>query len=139
MTTTYSIQTLVDGPRNVVIKYEGTLTATDSAYKLVVLPSLLSDFDINGVKANRLRINKINYDIEDLLTVNLWWQDTTEASDAIIWNLAGRGKVDAWRYGGIINNDTPAPTGGITSSFDYEGTCQKLTFTIILELVKQHT
>ena len=139
MTTTTSIQTLVDGPRNVVIKYEGTLTTTDATYKQIVLPSLLSDFDINGVKANRLRINKIIYDVEDLLTVNLLWEDTTAASNKIIWNLAGRGKVDAWRYGGIINNDTPAPTGGITSSFDYEGTGQKLTFTIILELVKQHT
>ena len=74
MTTTTSIQTLVDGPRNVVIKYEGTLTTTDATYKQIVLPSLLSDFDINGVKANRLRINKIIYDVEDLLTVNLLWE-----------------------------------------------------------------
>jgi len=103
MTTTTSIQTLVDGPRNVVIKYEGTLTTTDAAYKQIVLPSSLSDFDINGVKANRLRINKIIYDVEDLLTVNLLWEDTTPSSNKIIWNLAGRGKVDAFRFGGIIN------------------------------------
>jgi hypothetical protein len=139
MTTTTSIQTLVDGPRNVVIKYEGTLTATDSGYYLIVNPSTLSDFDINGVKANRLRINKIVYDVEDLLTVNLYWQDATAANNKIIWNLTGRGKVDARHFGGIINNDTSAPTGSITSSFDYEGTAQTLTFTVILELVKQHT
>jgi hypothetical protein len=139
MTTTTSLQTLVDGPRNVVIKYEGTLNATDTGKVLVVDPSTLSDFDINGVKANRLRINKIVYDVEDLLTVNLFWQDATSANDKIIWNLTGRGKVDARHFGGIINNGTPAPTGAITSSFDYEGSTQVLTFTIILELVKQHT
>ena len=139
MTTTIQtpIQILVDGPRNVVIKYEGTLTATDAGVYTIVDPAALSDFDINGVKANRLRINKINYDVEDLLTVNVLWGGAS--ANTVIWNFAGRGKVEARHYGGIINNDTPAPTGGITSSFDYEGTGQNLTFTIILELVKQHT
>jgi hypothetical protein len=136
MTTTIQtpIQILVDGPRNVVIKYEGTLTSTDGATYTVVNPASLSDFDINGVKANRLRVNKINYDVEDLLTVNLLWEGA--AGNTVLWNLTGRGKVDARHYGGIINNATN-PTGTIKSSFDYEGTTQTLTFTIILELVKQ--
>lgn len=136
MTTTTSIQTLVDGPRNVVIKYEGTLTAIDTGKVVVVNPALLSDYDINGVKASKLRIDTINYDVEDLLTVNLLWGDTTAADDKIIWNLTGRGCVKAKKFGGIVNN-AASPTGTIKSSFDYEGTSQLLTFTIILELVKQ--
>lgn len=134
MTTTTNVQVLVDGPRNVVVKYEGTLTATDSGKVVIINPANLSDFDINGVKATKLRINKIIYDIEDLLVVNLFWKGAS--ADTIIWNLAGRGKVDAFRFGGLVNNATN-PTGEITSSFDYEGSTQTLTFTIILELVKQ--
>ena len=136
MTTTIQtpIQILVDGPRNVVIKYEGTLTATDAGVYTIVDPAALSDFDINGVKANRLRVNKITYDVEDLLTVNLLWEGAS--ANTVLWNLAGRGKIDARHFGGIINNATN-PTGTIKSSFDYEGITQTLTFTIILELVKQ--
>jgi hypothetical protein len=138
MTTTIQtpVQILVDGPRNVVIKYEGTLTATDSGVYTIVDPATLSNFDINGVKANRLRINKINYDVEDLLTVNVLWEGAS--SNTVFWNFAGRGKVEASHYGGIINNATN-PTGKILATFDYEGTGQTLTFTIVLELVKQHT
>ena len=138
MTTTIQtpIQILVDGPRNVVLKYEGSLTSTDGSTYTVVNPANLSDFDINGVKANRLRVNKINYDVEDLLTVNLLWEGAS--GNTVLWNLAGRGKVDARHFGGIINNAVN-PTGTIKASFDYEGSTQALTFTIILELVKQRT
>lgn len=137
MTTTIQTpQILVDGPRNVVIKYEGTLTATESNVFTIVDPALLSDFDINGVKANRLRVNKVNYDVEDLLTVNVLWEGAS--ANTTFWNFTGRGKVDAKHYGGIIDNATN-PTGKILASFDYEGTGQVLTFTMILELVKQHT
>jgi hypothetical protein len=127
-------QILVDGPRNVVIKYEGTLTATDANTYSIVIPTNLSDFDINGVKANRLRINKVNYDVEDLLTVNVLWKGAS--ANTVFWNFAGRGKVEARHYGGIINNATN-PTGEIVATFDYEGTGQVLTFTIVFELVKQ--
>lgn len=138
MTTTIQtpIQILEDGPRNVVIKYEGTLTATDTGTYVIVDPASLSDFDINGVKANRLRINRVNYDVEDLLTVNILWEGAS--ANTVFWNFAGRGKVDAWRYGGI-NDNAVNPTGRILATFDYEGIAQTLTFTIILELVKQHT
>ena len=127
-------QILVDGPRHVVIKYEGTLTATDANTYTIVAPANLSDFDINGVKANRLRVDKITYDVEDLLTVNVLWKGAS--ANTVFWNFAGRGKVEARHYGGIINNAT-SPTGDIVATFDYEGTGQVLTFTMVLELVKQ--
>ena len=137
MTTTIQTpQILVDGPRHVVIKYEGTLTATDAGVYTIVAPANLSDFDINGVKANRLRVDRITYDVEDLLTVNVLWKGAS--ANTVFWNFAGRGKVEARHYGGIINN-AASPTGDIVATFDYEGTGQVLTFTIVLELVKQHT
>jgi len=129
-------QILVDGPRHVVIKYEGTLTATDAGVYTIVAPANLSDFDINGVKANRLRVDRITYDVEDLLTVNVLWKGAS--TNTVFWNFAGRGKVEAKHYGGIINN-AASPTGDIVATFDYEGTGQVLTFTMVLELVKQHT
>ena len=91
MATTTNVQVLVDGPRNVVVKYQGSLTSTDAGKYTIIDPAALSDMDINGVKASKLRINKITYDIEDLLTVNLLWNGAS--ADTVIWNLAGRGKI----------------------------------------------
>ena len=126
MANSYTLQTLEDGPRNVVIKIDGILDTSDLGSTLVVDPSLLSDYDINGVKASQLRINRIVYDVEDLLDVQLR-----------IWNLVGRGKVDAWRYGGINNNAGAGKTGKITMSTQGWSSGAVLSFTIILELVKQ--
>ena len=133
MANTTSVQILVDGPRNVVLKYEGTLDTSDLSKETVVDPALLSDMEINGVKASQLRINKINYDVEAGLAVNLYWDATT---DVIIWNLYGRGEVNACKYGGLVNNSGTGKTGKILA--DTQGyTSGTLTFTIILELVKQ--
>jgi hypothetical protein len=134
MANSYTLQTLEDGPRNVVIKIDGLLDTSDLGSTLVVDPSLLSDYDINGVKAKQLRINKIVYDVEDLLDVQLYWDASTPVR---IWNLVGRGKVDAWRYGGINNNAGAGKNGKITMATQGWSTGAVLSFTIILELVKQ--
>jgi len=134
MANVTNAQILVDGPRNVVVKFEGTITATQSgSYTTIIDPSLLSALNINNQLATKLRIDKIVYDVEDLLTLNLYWD---AATPVVIWNLAGRGKVDSRHYGGLQNNAT-SPTGKITANWDYEGTAQTLTFTIVLDLVKQ--
>jgi hypothetical protein len=134
MANSYTLQTLEDGPRNVVIKIDGVLDTSDLSSTLVVDPSLLSDYDINGVKASQLRINRIVYDVEDLLDVQLYWDASTPVR---IWNLVGRGKVDAWRYGGISNNAGAGKTGKITMTTQGWSIGAVLSFTIILELVKQ--
>ena len=138
MTTTIQTpQILVDGPRNVVVKYEGTLTATEAGVFTIVDPALLSDMDINGVKASNLSISKITYDVEDLLCVNLLWG--SDSTNKVIWNLTGRGKVDAHFYGGLQQQDTVADSNGkIVATFDYSGsTGALLAFTLVLELEKQ--
>jgi hypothetical protein len=133
MSNTTSIQILNDGPRNVVIKMDGLLDTSDLSSFTVVDPALLSDMDINGVKASKLRINKIVYDVEDGLDVELFWDAATPVR---IWNLVGRGKVDAHRTGGINNNAT-SPTGKITATTQGWSTGAVLSYTIVLELVKQ--
>lgn len=134
MANSTALQTIVDGPRNVVIKYEGVLDTSNLSSSTVVDPALLSDMDINGVKASQLRINKIVYDVEDGLALNLYWDATTPVP---IWNLVGRGKIDAWRFGGIPNNAGAGKTGKITADTQGWTSTTTLSFTIILELVKQ--
>ena len=63
MANSTSIQILNDGPRNVVVKLDGLLDTSDLTSTTVVDPALLSDMNINGVKASKLRINKIVYDL----------------------------------------------------------------------------
>jgi hypothetical protein len=133
MANSTSIQILNDGPRNVVVKLDGLLDTSDLTSTTVVDPALLSDMNINGVKASKLRINKIVYDVEDTLDVELFWDAATPVR---IWNLVGRGKVDAHRTGGINNNATN-PTGKITMTTQGWSTGAILSYTIILELVKQ--
>ena len=128
-----TIQTLVDGPRNTILKLDGLLDTSDQGSTIIVDPATLSDYNINGVKATKLRINKINFDVEDGLDVELFWD---ASSPVRIGNFVGRGKVDAWRYGGIVNNAT-SPTGKITLQTQGWSTGAILSYTIVLELVKQ--
>jgi hypothetical protein len=133
MANSTSIQILNDGPRNVVLKLDGLLDTSDLSSFTVVDPALLSDMNINGVKASKLRINKIVYDVEDGLDLELFWDAATPVR---IWNLVGRGKVDAHRTGGISNNATN-PTGKITAATQGWASGQVLSYTVMLELVKQ--
>jgi len=133
MANSTTIQTLVDGPRNTILKLDGLLDTSDQGSTIIVDPATLSDYNINGVKATKLRINKINFDVEDGLDVELFWD---ASSPVRIGNFVGRGKVDAWRYGGIVNNAT-SPTGKITLQTQGWSTGAILSYTIVLELVKQ--
>jgi hypothetical protein len=133
MANTTSVQILNDGPRNVVVKFDGLLDTSELSSTTIVDPALLSDMDINGVKASKLRINKIVYDVEDGLDLELFWDAATPVR---IWNLVGRGKVDMHRTGGINNNAT-SPTGKITAATQGWSSGTTLSFTIVLELVKQ--
>lgn len=129
-----SIQILQDGPRNVTVKYIGILTA-NMTKEVVVDPATLSDFDINGVKATDLRIDKIQYDVEDLLAINLFFEGASV--DSPIWYCVGRGIGAVKAQGGISNNAT-SPTGKIVATSDYQGAAATpLSFSIILDLVKQ--
>lgn len=128
-----SIQILQDGPRNVTVKYVGVLTA-DMTEEVVVDPAALSDYDINGVKATKLRVDRIQYDVEDLLAINLLFEGSV---DAPIWYCVGRGIGSIKAQGGISNNATN-PTGKIVATSNYTGTSSTpLSFSIILDLVKQ--
>ena len=134
MANVTSIQTIVDGPRHVTLKVDGVLDSSDLGSTVVIDPAALSAMDINNVKASQLRIDRIIFDVEDLLDVQLFWDATTPVR---IWNLVGRGKIDARSYGGLQNNAGAGKTGKITMTTQGWTASATLSFTLTLELVKQ--
>lgn len=135
MANSTSIQLLQDGPRNVVVKFEGVLDTSDLASTTVVDPALLSQLDYwQNRNAAKLAIVKITYNIEDLLSVNLFWDATTPVR---IEELTGRGKMD-FRHGQYLQNNAGAGiTGKITATTQGWVASAVLSFSIIVEMVKQ--
>jgi hypothetical protein len=114
------------------------LTFTLVAGNIVLLdPALLSPVDQNGTIATKLRIDQIiPFDIEDLLSVNLFWDATTPVA---IWHLDGRGDIKdgAKIYGGLQNNAGAGVTGRILAATQGWTTGAILSFSFVMECTKQ--
>lgn len=136
MANSTSIQILEDGPAHTVVKLEGVLDTSDVSSTVVVDPALQSTVDPTGsnyLKATKYRIDKIIHNIEDGLSVNLFWDATTPVR---IEELTGRAKVDYREFGGLQNNaGTPGFLGKIT--YTTEGWSGIKSFSVILILTKQ--
>lgn len=138
MTTTLALQTVLDGPRNCVIKITGSTTSADQAYTVIAAPGNFQGIDFSGtLKAADWWIKQITYNVQDLLSVQLLWDATTPL---LIQSMEGRGKMEADRYGGLPNNSGAGKTGAIGIQ-TVGGTAQstQLNYTIELELVKTQT
>lgn len=135
MANNVSVQILVDGRENTVVKMQGVLDSSDVVSTVLVDPALLSDLGpFAGLKASNLRIKRIQYSIEDSLSVNLQWDATTPL---MIEELVGRGQMDYGKFGGLQNNAGTGKTGKITFSTQGWATGSVLSFSLILELGKQ--
>jgi hypothetical protein len=113
------------------------ITITGTTGDVVLLdPALLSAVDDNRTKATKLRIDKINpWDVEDLLSVNLFWNATTPV---LIWHLVGRGKMEPDRkFGGLQNNAGAGVDGKILLATQGWSGGAVLSFSFILECTKQ--
>lgn len=111
-----------------------TITGTAGAI-VVVDPTQLSDMvSRTATKASKLRINKITYNIEDSLGIILLWEATTNVR---IEELVGRGKMDYYRFGGLQNNAGAGITGKIVAQSQGFSAGAVLSFSLILECVKQ--
>ena len=135
MANATSVQVLIDGPRNTVIKYEGVLDTSDVSYVVILDPATSSPmFPENGRKASTFRLMEVQFIIEDGLAVNLFWDATTPRR---IEQLVGRGKGCYDDFGGLKNNATgdAGYTGkvGVSTQGWSAGT---LSFSVILEFVK---
>lgn len=133
MANSTSLQTVLDGPRNVTIKFEGVLDTSDLASTTVADPATLAGIDNTGtLKAANLRIESIYFTVEDNLSVNLFWDGTPAKR---IEEFTGRGHNKYYSFGGLVNNAT-SPTGKITATTEGAALGSILSFALILNLVK---
>jgi hypothetical protein len=111
------------------------ITITGTTGNIVLLdPLLLSAVDQAGTLASKLRIDRIVYDVEDLLAVNLIWEGTTNAN---IWHLVGRGKLEFGKQFGGLSNNATVPTGKILLTTQGWASSAILSFSFTMECTKQ--
>jgi len=133
MAKSITVQTIVDGYRNAVVKITGYVNAEDYTNQSVVNIANLSQIDAQGSKGTKLAVTNINYVIEDAIEVDLIWGGGTPAA---LWYGSGRGDVDAKRFGGITDNaGTQDGTILLTTKGGAAGSTD-LAFSLLLELVK---
>jgi hypothetical protein len=136
MANVTAIQILQDGPRNVVVKLTGILDTADITATALLTPATLSAIGEREGLATKLIIDKISYNIESPLVVNLYWTATTPILIASLAN--GGDDLEFDKFGGVYNG-TPAAAGA-TGAIEYTtqgwsvGTI--LSFNVILECRK---
>ena len=117
MANVINIQTLVDGNENTIISVDLDLDTSDVAYMTLADPAILSDIGpFAGRKATQLRFKKAVFNVEDGITVEMFWDATTPVEFEA---LVGRGNRDYKDFGGLQNNAGAGKTGKI--SFKTQG------------------
>lgn len=124
MADAVSSQTIIDGPRNVVMKFTNTSDGTGESAVLKVDVSTLSG------APSFVKIKTIRYSVAGMVVRLLW--DAT--SDATIVDLQGDGFMCCEDFGGLINNGGTGATGDILLTT--VGHSAGDSYTIILEMMK---
>ena len=116
-----------DGARNAIIEVTGILDTSD-----VTQTDITTIANLVPVPTT-VRIEKIQFAIEDGISCMLWWHDT--AGTTLIVPLTGRGKLTAEWFGGYNNPKNAGYTGNIQmSTAGFSGVKH---FSLLLELIKQ--
>lgn len=125
MADAVSSQTIVDGPRNVVMKFTNLSDGTGEAAVLKVDVSAL-----DGAPSS-VSIKRIHYSVSGM-NVTLLWDATT---DVRIVELGGNtGTLDFCAFGGLPNNGGAGVTGDILLTTT--GHTSGDSYSIVLEMVK---
>lgn len=135
MANVVTVQKLVDGPRNVVIKLTGILDTSDVSATSLVDLTTLSPVDIAGTTPTRLIVDKISYNVEAGLAVNLAWDATTDVTFATLVNSGD--KLNFKKFGGLYNTEASGVTGAIMYSTQGWSAGAILSFNVILEMRKK--
>lgn len=117
-------QTLIDGPRNAVMKFTNTSDGTGESAVLKVDVSALSG------APSKVTIKAIRYSVAGMVARLLWDADT----DVTIVDLQGDGCLDCSGFGGLSNNAGAGVTGDILLTT--VGHSSGDSYSIILEMVK---
>ena len=132
---TISIQKMLDGPRNAVFKVDVSLDGTgDFAIpQTIVDPALLSRTGPNDAPLKRVRVDVLDWDVQDGLTLNLIWDGAGPAS---LWRMVGRSLKKSNDVGGLQNN-SDQPSGKITMTTSSVQAGVPLAATFEIHCVKQ--
>ena len=136
MANVTAIQILEDGDRNVIAKVTGKLDTSNVSSTTLLDPATLASVNASGLnsqKASTLAIETVTFDIEDGLTVNLYWDATTPVP---AWYFSGRDKMNAEFTGFLQNNAGVGKTGKIL--YDTSGwTAGTKSFSLVIQCIKQ--
>lgn len=119
-------QTLIDGPRNVVMKFTNVSDGTGESAVLKVDVSALSG------TPDRVRIDKIYFTTSGM-GVRILWDATTDVT-AFVIGADQTGWLEFKHFGGLTNNAGTGITGDIL--FTTFGHSSGDTYSIILEMTK---
>lgn len=137
MANSYNVQTLLDGPRNVVVKVDVSLDGVQGDYaipQMLIQASTLSRPVAGTVTPLRLRVDLLDWDVQDSLAVNLFWDGV---GDMPIWRMVGRSMEKAFHIGGLQNN-ADQPTGNIVFTTTSSAINVPLVATFKVHCVKQY-
>lgn len=131
MANAITVETLVDGPRNVVVKVVAVADTSDFSNEVIIDVSALS---ATIPPTDMVRIDEIQYSVQDGWYVVLLWDATTKKR---IVNLNGRGIFPVGpNYGGLQNDAGVGRTGDVLlSTTGY--TSLTMVATLIIHAVKQ--
>lgn len=118
-----------DGATNVRIRVTGILDTSDFAQADITTISAMNPVP------TFIRLDSVQFFIEDTLSCMLWWHDT--AGTSLIMPLAGRNHAHLEWYGGITNPKNAGVTGNVQLSTTGWATGKILHFTLLLDFTKQ--
>lgn len=126
MANVVTTQTLLDGPRKLVVLLTAVLDASNEARAVKVDVSALDPAPL------KVRVDKIGYSISAGLQVVLDWDATAPVNFAA---LTDSGELEACSFGGLQNTADTGITGDIyLTTLGYStGTA---TYTLLLEMTK---
>lgn len=137
MANALTIQTVIDGPRNAIVKVTGVLDTSDVAATQIVVPANLMHL-FQSKTFPLVKLNYIDYSIGGNLEVILSWGLAAGAgAGAPILPLAGRGRMGFDDFGGLTNNQASSDGSIWLQTTGWAATPDAIdVFSIVLELVK---
>lgn len=123
----FTLQTIVDGARNCVVKATFISGGTDQTITKIVDVTLL-----HPPAGTSLKVRKIDYNIQPSGLVRLYWDAPPTPVDML--DLTGFDNIDFRHFGGLTNNGGGNATGSILIST--QGFTIGSNYTIVLEMIK---
>ena len=127
-------QTIIDGERNVVMKFTNVSDGTgESAVKKVDVSALSNNS--KGVACSEVRLMQVRYAVVGM-SVQIFFDAT---SNVLALELAesSNGNLDFTEFGGVPNNSGSGKTGDI--DFTTKGHTSGDTYMIVMEMVKVYS